>query len=81
MLRAFLCSMGIYLILSFKCKSCDLFSALHGIHARTVTNMTPADIRKEGSAYDLPLAINARDEGFRGIIPPIQNAREAGVIA
>ena len=56
-------------------------SALHGIHARTVTNMTPADIRKEGSAYDLPLAINARDEGFRGIIPPIQNAREAGVIA
>ncbi|MFA9454446.1 MAG: YifB family Mg chelatase-like AAA ATPase [Candidatus Aminicenantaceae bacterium] len=32
-------------------------SALHGIHARTVTNMTPADIRKEGSAYDLPIAL------------------------
>ncbi|MCK4853533.1 MAG: YifB family Mg chelatase-like AAA ATPase, partial [Bacteroidales bacterium] len=88
---------------------------------RTVINMAPADIRKEGSAYDLPLAIgilaasrllpptrlnqyvmmgelsldgnlerikgvlpmaiNARDEGFRGIILPDQNAREAGVIS
>ena len=88
---------------------------------RTVINMAPADIRKEGSAYDLPLAIgilaasgilprnkldqyimmgelsldgnlervkgalpmaiNARDEGFRGIILPKQNANEAGVIS
>jgi magnesium chelatase family protein len=88
---------------------------------RTVINMAPADIRKEGSAYDLPLAIgilaasgrlpvdrlsqyimmgelsldgnlervkgalpmamNARDEGFRGIILPHQNAREAGVVS
>ncbi len=87
---------------------------------RMVINMAPADIRKEGSAYDLPLAIgilaasemirsdmlgsyliigelsldghlksirgalpmaiNARDSGFRGIILPLQNAREAGVI-
>jgi magnesium chelatase family protein len=88
---------------------------------RTVINLAPADIRKEGSAYDLPLAIgilvasrmvptekmghfimmgelsldgnlqrvkgalpmaiNARDEGFRGIILPSQNAEEAGVIS
>ena len=88
---------------------------------RKVTiNMAPADIRKEGSAYDLPLAIgilaaseqistdkigtfmlmgelsldgglqpikgvlpiaiNAREEGFTGIILPKQNAREAAVV-
>jgi magnesium chelatase family protein len=88
---------------------------------RTVINMAPADLRKEGSAYDLPLAIgilaasgtvptdrldhyilmgelsldgnlervkgvlpmaiNARGDGFRGIILPKQNAEEAGVIS
>jgi magnesium chelatase family protein len=85
-----------------------------------VINMAPADIRKEGSAYDLPLAIgilaaseqirheevgkyvimgelsldggvqpikgvlpiaiNARDSGFKGIILPKANAREAAVV-
>ena len=85
-----------------------------------VINMAPADIRKEGSAYDLPLAIgilaasdqikaenvsnyvimgelsldgglqpikgvlpialNARNEGFKGIILPEPNAREASVV-
>ncbi|MDQ3192043.1 MAG: YifB family Mg chelatase-like AAA ATPase [Bacteroidota bacterium] len=85
-----------------------------------VINMAPADIRKEGSAYDLPLAIgilaaseqikaqdvhkymimgelsldgglqpikgvlpiaiNARNEKFTGIILPKQNAREAAVV-
>ncbi|HNT41728.1 MAG TPA: YifB family Mg chelatase-like AAA ATPase, partial [Tenuifilaceae bacterium] len=87
---------------------------------RVVINMAPADIRKEGSAYDLPLAlgilaaseqvnpqmlpdyvvmgelsldgsvqpvrgvlpiaIQAREEGFKGFIVPIQNAREAAVV-
>ncbi|MFC2114918.1 YifB family Mg chelatase-like AAA ATPase [Bacteroidota bacterium] len=87
---------------------------------RVVINMAPADIRKEGSAYDLPLAIgilaasgilstdrlppyvimgelsldgnlekvkgvlpmaiHARDQGFKGIILPTHNACEAGVI-
>ncbi|MBC8616715.1 YifB family Mg chelatase-like AAA ATPase [Parabacteroides faecis] len=87
---------------------------------RIVINMAPADIRKEGSAYDLPLAvgilaaaeeldasrldkfilmgelsldgslqpvkgvlpiaIKAREEGFRGFILPKQNAREAAVV-
>lgn len=87
---------------------------------RVVINMAPADIRKEGSAYDLPLAvgilaaseqivtnklsefiimgelsldgglqpikgvlpiaIQAREEGFKGFILPKQNAREAAVV-
>jgi magnesium chelatase family protein len=87
---------------------------------KVVINMAPADIRKEGSAYDLPLAIGimaateqinatklpefvimgelsldgslqpikgilpiaiqAREEGFKGIILPKQNAREAAVV-
>ncbi len=87
---------------------------------KIVINMAPADIRKEGSAYDLPLAmgilaasghlnvekldryvimgelsldgalqptqgvlpiaINARKEGFEGFILPKQNAKEAAVV-
>lgn len=85
-----------------------------------VVNMAPADIRKEGSSYDLPLAIGllatskvvsekklsdyltigelsldgslqpikgalpiaikAREQGFKGIILPKQNAKEAAVV-
>ncbi len=84
-------------------------------------NMAPADIRKEGSAYDLPLAmgilvaseqiaadnvgdyvimgelaldgklrpikgvlpiaIMARKQGFKGIILPAENAREAAIVS
>jgi magnesium chelatase family protein len=87
---------------------------------QVVINMAPADIRKEGSAYDLPLAVGilaadekvspgdiesfiimgelsldgtlqpvkgvlpialrARDEGFKGLIVPLKNAREAAVV-
>ncbi|TXK36669.1 YifB family Mg chelatase-like AAA ATPase [Pontibacter qinzhouensis] len=87
---------------------------------KVVVNMAPADIRKEGSAYDLtialgilsssgqmesgklsdyiimgelsldgslrplkgvlPIAIQARKEGFKGIILPEQNAREAAIV-
>lgn len=87
---------------------------------RIVVNMAPADIRKEGSSYDLPLAIGimaateqidagklhqyilmgelsldgklqpvkgvlpiaikAREAGFKGFILPKQNAREAAVV-
>lgn len=87
---------------------------------RVVINMAPADIRKEGAAYDLPLAvgimaasgivtstllgelvimgelsldgtlnpikgilpiaIQAREEGFTGLIVPKNNAREAAVV-
>jgi magnesium chelatase family protein len=87
---------------------------------RVVINMAPADIRKEGSSYDLPLAlgylagsdqlsaerlekyiimgelaldgklkpikgalpiaIQARKEGFEGFILPVENAREAAIV-
>lgn len=87
---------------------------------KTVVNLAPADIRKEGSAYDLPIAlcilrasgqiqaaaleayiimgelaldgtlrpirgvlpiaIQARAEGFRGFILPADNAREAAIV-
>jgi magnesium chelatase family protein len=87
---------------------------------RTVINMAPADIRKEGSSYDLPIAlgilaaseqikpdlldkyiimgelaldgtlkpikgslpiaIQARKEGFEGFILPKENAREAAIV-
>jgi len=87
---------------------------------KTVVNLAPADIRKEGSAYDLPIAvaciaasrqmdsdgldkylmmgelsldgglrpikgalpiaIQARKEGYKGFILPKQNAREAAIV-
>lgn len=87
---------------------------------KIVINMAPADIRKEGSAYDLPIAIGilaasemirtdrlgkfmimgelsldgsllplrgalpisleARKQGFRGLVLPAANAKEAAVV-
>lgn len=87
---------------------------------KIVVNMAPADIRKEGSSYDLaiamgilganemmktdklssfvimgelsldggllpvrgalPIALEARKKGFRGLIVPAQNANEAAIV-
>lgn len=88
---------------------------------RLVVNLSPADVRKEGAAYDLPIAvgilasceqiapaqpldslmfmgelsldgtllpvkgvlpmaIKARELGFRGMIVPVENATEAAVV-
>lgn len=87
---------------------------------KIILNMSPADMRKEGSAYDLtlatgiliatgqikgervdeyiimgelsldgglqpikgalPIAIKAREEGFKGFILPEQNAKEAAIV-
>ncbi|HDO26918.1 MAG TPA: ATP-binding protein [Bacteroidetes bacterium] len=87
---------------------------------RVVVNMAPADIKKEGSSYDLPIAIGllaasgqmneehvseymmmgelsldgslnpirgalpvalkAKEEGFKGLIVPQQNASEAAIV-
>ncbi len=87
---------------------------------KITVNMAPADLRKEGSAYDLsiavgilaassqiqyqgiedylimgelsldgslqpikgalPIAIQAREEGFKGFILPQQNAKEAAIV-
>lgn len=90
--------------------------------SKIVINLSPADIRKEGTAYDLPMAIGvlassgqidnpealkeyiimgelsldgsilpikgalpiaiqARKEKFKGIILPVQNAREAAIVS
>ncbi len=88
---------------------------------KIVINMAPADIKKEGSSYDLtiavgilaasgqiksegiedfvimgelsldgslqpikgvlPIAIEARDKGFKGLIVPSQNAKEAAIVS
>jgi len=88
---------------------------------KIIINMSPADLRKEGSAYDLtlaigilaaskqiqaeniedflimgelsldgslqpikgalPIAVKAREEGYKGFILPSQNAREAGIVS
>jgi len=90
-------------------------------HNQIVVNMAPADIRKEGAAYDLPLAIGilagaekiksdkienylmvgelsldgslkavrgalpiaikAKECGFKGVILPMSNSREAAVVS
>lgn len=88
---------------------------------KLILNLSPADMRKEGSAYDLPLAmgilvsseqikekiplsdyiimgelsldgslqpirgalpiaLKAKEEGFRGFILPAQNAKEAAIV-
>lgn len=87
---------------------------------KIIVNMAPADMRKEGSAYDLtlaigvlmdskqiktsdqkdyiimgelsldgglqpikgalPIAIQARDEGFKGLLLPKENAMEAAIV-
>jgi len=93
----------------------------HKLPGKKITiNMAPADLRKEGSAYDLsiaigilaasdkilaenldqyiimgelsldgglqpikgvlPIAIKAREEGFKGIILPKQNTQEAAIV-
>ncbi|PSR06079.1 MAG: magnesium chelatase [Bacteroidetes bacterium SW_10_40_5] len=91
------------------------------VRKRVIVNMAPADIKKEGSAYDLPIAlgvlgatqrlsdeyfqdyivmgelsldgtlkpingalpiaIQARKEGFQGLILPAENAREAAIVS
>ena len=96
-------------------------NGMHWPGKQITINMAPADIRKEGSAYDLPLAIGvlaasgqipetnlkdyiimgelsldgglqpikgtlpiaiqARRENYKGVIVPIQNAREAAIVS
>ncbi|MBX2913565.1 MAG: YifB family Mg chelatase-like AAA ATPase [Cyclobacteriaceae bacterium] len=100
-------------------------SALKGLgyympRNKVVVNLAPADVRKEGSAYDLPIAlgilqasgqapvkgldqyvimgelsldgvlrpirgalpiaIQSRQEGFKGFVLPVANAREAAIV-
>ena len=95
-------------------------SGLEMPRRKVVVNMAPADIKKEGSAYDLtiatallaateqinadkvgqfiimgelsldgslmpikgvlPIAIQAKKEGYKGFILPMQNAKEAAIV-
>jgi len=97
-------------------------NAWHMPRTKLVVNLAPADIKKSGSAFDLPMAIGvlgaseqlespemlgdyimmgelsldgtiqsikgalpiaitARKEGYKGLIIPIQNAREAAMVS
>ncbi len=104
----------------FRCDAAIRNSGFDAIRQKVVINLAPADIRKEGSSYDLPvavsmlaasfqlsadklpdyivmgelsldgsvlpikgalpIAIQAMKEGFKGIIVPIENAREAAIV-
>ena len=104
----------------FRVESAIRVAGYHMPRQKIVVNLAPADIRKEGSAYDLPIAIGilaasgqieadeldkyfimgelsldggllpikgvlpiaikAREEGFKGIILPKQNIREAAIV-
>ncbi len=104
----------------FRVESAIRISGYRMPRQKIVVNLAPADIRKEGSAYDLPIAIGilaasgqiivddlekyflmgelsldgslqsikgalpiaiqARKEGFKGFILPKVNAREAGIV-
>ena len=95
-------------------------SGFRNLRIRTVINLAPADVRKEGAAYDLPIAIaylratkqippacgegllmmgelslggevrpikgalpiaiKARQLGYRGMLLPRENAREAAIV-
>src|SRR6202795_1713356 len=43
-------------------------------------NLAPADIKKEGSGFDLPIALGARNGKIANLIVPEANAREAAVV-
>lgn len=104
----------------FRVESAIKTSGYHMPRQRIVINLAPADIRKEGSAYDLPIAmgilaasgqidaeqlenyflmgelsldgglqsikgalpiaIQARNSGFKGFILPKENSREAAIV-
>ena len=59
-------------------------------HKRLTVNLAPAALRKEGPAYDLPIALGARErchrqhaahaEGYRTVFVPMDDAREAALI-
>lgn len=104
----------------FRVESAIKMAGYHMPRQRIVINLAPADIRKEGSAYDLPIAIGilaasgqidtdlltqyfimgelsldgglqaikgalpiaiqARNDGYKGFILPLSNSKEAGIV-
>ncbi len=105
---------------SYRVETAIKNSGYRNIRVRTVINLAPADVRKEGAAYDLPIAvaylqatrqihappaeefmimgelalggelrpikgalpmaIKARQLGYRGMLLPHENAREAAIV-
>ncbi len=41
---------------------------------RTTINLAPADVKKEGPSFDLPIALRARAEGKVGVLVPPEDA-------
>jgi len=48
---------------------------------RITVNLAPADVKKAGAGYDLPMALAARDAGLAGILVPEANSHEAAVVS
>ncbi|NJB84478.1 magnesium chelatase family protein [Lewinella marina] len=105
---------------SYRVETAIKNSKFRNLRVRTVINLAPADVRKEGAAYDLPIAvaylratgqisgiradgllmmgelslggevrpikgalpmaIQARRLGYRGMLLPQENAREAAIV-
>ncbi len=105
---------------SYRVETAVKNSGFRNIRVRTVINLAPADVRKEGAAYDLPIAvaylqatrqilapraqeflmmgelalggelrpikgalpiaIKARQLGYKGMLLPRENAREAAIV-
>ena len=106
---------------SYRIEAAMRNSGFGSVRTRAVINLAPADIRKEGAAYDLPIAlallnatkqitipnmedylmmgelslsgglrpikgalpiaIQARNKGYKGFLLPRENAREAAIVS
>jgi len=49
----------------FRCDSAIKHSGYEGLRQKVVINLAPADLKKEGSAYDLPIAISMLAASFQ----------------
>lgn len=105
---------------SYRVEAAITNSGFRTVRVKTIVNLAPADVRKEGACYDLPialamlhatkqvdlnhigeymimgelslggevrplrgalpLAIQARKKGYKGLILPSSNAREAAIV-
>ncbi|MEL6274209.1 MAG: YifB family Mg chelatase-like AAA ATPase, partial [Bacteroidota bacterium] len=105
---------------SYRVEAAIVNSGYRTVRVKTIVNLAPADVRKEGASYDLPialgmlratnqinvpnldeymimgelslsgevrplrgalpLAIQARKQGYKGLIVPNANAREAAIV-
>src|ERR1044071_9817704 len=56
--------------------NCDFIFPIH----RVTVNLAPADIKKEGSSFALPIGVAARAHGVKRLVVPEENAHEAAVV-